>query len=303
MELIRSRDWYTTTDGSPRGYIQAHQLRELWFHTGTACNLQCAFCLEGSRPGDRRLEQLTLADVIPFIDEAIALGVEQFSFTGGEPFVVKQIIAMVQQAAQHRPCLILTNGTAALQRRLAQVSALRACPQPVRLRVSIDSPIAAQHDLGRGEGMFQSAMEGLQALHRLGFEVSVARHMAADEDRAAVEMQYQILFDSWGLPEDTPIVAFPDFLPPGSLADVPEISEHCMRHYQTEENRRGFMCAFSRMVVKRQGRCRVYACTLVDDDPEYELGNSLLEAMNARVSMKHHRCYSCFRYGATCSEL
>ena len=38
----------------PRGYIQPGALRELWFHTGTACNLACPFCLEGSRPGDDR---------------------------------------------------------------------------------------------------------------------------------------------------------------------------------------------------------------------------------------------------------
>ena len=40
-----------TPDGEPRGYIQPHALRELWFHTGTACNLSCPFCLEGSKPG------------------------------------------------------------------------------------------------------------------------------------------------------------------------------------------------------------------------------------------------------------
>jgi hypothetical protein len=41
---------------------------ELWFHTGTACNLDCPFCLEGSRPGDDRLQRITLADVRPLID-------------------------------------------------------------------------------------------------------------------------------------------------------------------------------------------------------------------------------------------
>jgi hypothetical protein len=62
------------------------------------------------------------------------------------------------------------------------------------------------------------------------------------------------------------------------------------------------MCAFSKMVVKHNGRLRVYACTLVDDDGEYDLGGSLREAMLKRVSMRHHRCYSCFAFGASCSE-
>lgn len=65
------------------GYIQPKLLKELWFHTGTVCNLRCSFCLEGSKPGDNRLNPITLADARPFIQEALALGVEQFSFTGG----------------------------------------------------------------------------------------------------------------------------------------------------------------------------------------------------------------------------
>ena len=57
------------------------------------------------------------------------------------------------------------------------------------------------------------------------------------------------------------------------------------------------------MVVKKDGGMRVYACTLVADDTDYDLGGSLAEAMNARVMLKHHRCYTCFANGASCSEI
>ena len=93
---VNRPDWLATTRGDPRGYIQPSSLKELWFHTGTICNLSCPFCLEGSKPGDNRLNQPTLDDVKPFIDEAIGLGVEQFSFTGGEPFVNKDFIAILR---------------------------------------------------------------------------------------------------------------------------------------------------------------------------------------------------------------
>ena len=76
-----------------------------------------------------------------------------------------------------------------------------------------------------------------------------------------------------------------------------------MTRTQTEETRRGFMCAFSKMVVKRNGRMSVYACTLVDDDPAYDLGASLKEAMPRRILLAHHRCYACFEFGSSCSEL
>jgi len=51
------------------------------------------------------------------------------------------------------------------------------------------------------------------------------------------------------------------------------------------------------------GRMRVYACTLVDDDEDYDLGSTLSESMKIRIMLKHHRCYSCFGQGASCSEL
>ena len=52
----RARDsWTHTRNGDPRGYIDSDRLNELWIHTGTACNLACPFCLEGSHPGDGRI--------------------------------------------------------------------------------------------------------------------------------------------------------------------------------------------------------------------------------------------------------
>ena len=121
------------TTEAPIGYIDPHTLRELWFHTGTACNFSCPFCLEGSRPGDGRLDRVTLADVAPFMQEAVEIGVEQFSFTGGEPFVVKDFVNILRHAAGLRPCLVLTNGSDALLRRLHQVSTLRGARARDRL--------------------------------------------------------------------------------------------------------------------------------------------------------------------------
>ncbi|HEX7082097.1 MAG TPA: radical SAM protein [Gammaproteobacteria bacterium] len=292
-----------TPTGEPRGYIQPHALRELWFHTGTACNLSCPFCLEGSKPGDRRLDRIRLDDVRPLIDEAVALGVEQFSFTGGEPFIVKDFVNILAHAAARRPCLVLTNGTDPLLKRLHQIETLRALPHPVAFRVSIDYPDRERHDAGRGAGSFDKSWKALVELHRRGFKVSLARQIDRGEDAPRVEAAFRALIRAHGLPEDMTIVGFPDFLPPCSTPDVPFVTAHCMTTYQTEESRRAFMCAFSKMVVKKNGRMRVYACTLVDDDESYDLGGTLAEAMGKRIVMRHHRCYSCFAYGSSCSEL
>ena len=295
-------DWRITPLGDPRGYVQPHALTELWFHTGTACNLECPFCLEGSKPGDKRLQRISFADAQPWIDEATALGVRQFSFTGGEPFLVRDLIRVLDYALERAPCLVLTNGVDAVTKRLAKLLPLRARPHALSLRVSIDWPDAARHDAGRGAGNFARAWDAVRRLHDAGFRVSIARQMARDEDRPAVESAYRALMRGAGVPEDLNIVFFPDFGVPGSHADVPYLTEHCMVSFQTELTRREFMCAYSKMIVKKDGRMRVYACTLVDDDPAYEQGGSLAASLGTRVMLRHHRCFSCFRYGASCSE-
>ena len=288
---------------APIGYIQPHALRELWFHTGTACNLECPFCLEGSKPADRRLDRITLADAQPFIDEAVAIGVEQFSFTGGEPFIVKGFVDILKYASRFRPCLVLTNGTDPVLKRLRQIADLRSQPHPVAFRVSIDYADRARHDSGRGAGSFEKSWSAVEALLELGFKVSVARQIEKDEDALSVEKAFAALFEAHGLPPTTTLVGFPDFGLPGAHPTVPTVTERCMTTYQSEETRRAFMCAFSKMVIKKGGRMRVYACTLVDDDDSYDLGATLAETLPKRVTLRHHRCYSCFAYGSSCSEI
>jgi len=292
-----------TPEGDPRGYIQPHSLRELWFHTGTACNLACPFCLEGSKPGDNRLQRITLADATPLIDEAVTLGVEQFSFTGGEPFIVKDFVNILRYAASRKPCLVLTNGTDPVLKRLHQIETLRDTEQPISFRISIDYPDRDRHDAGRGEGSFDLSWAGMAALQNLGFKVSLARQMEPDENEREVISAYKKLLSNHRMPEQTTIVSFPDFQLPGSNPLVPFVTQSCMTTYHTQTTRNDFMCSFSKMVIKKNGRMRIYACTLVDDDESYDLGSSLAEAMPKRVMLHHHRCYSCFAYGSSCSEI
>lgn len=293
--------WTHTRDGEPRGYIDAQGLKELWIHTGTACNLACPFCLEGSSPGDKRLQPMLLGDVQAYLDEALTYGVEQFSFTGGEPFVIRDFVNILEYASRHRPCFVLTNGTAPLLQRTHQLAALRHSPHPVSFRISLDYPDAARHDADRGVGSFDEALEGIRWLTDNGFAVSIARQMEAGENAAAVEDDFRLILENAGVSKAVAFTAFPDFGTPGAQGTGLDITENCMKKYQSDTERAHFMCAYSRMLVKRNGQVGVVACTLVDDDPEYDMGSSLGESLNQRVMLKHHRCMSCYRDGASCS--
>ncbi len=284
------------------GYIDSHALDELWFHTGTACNLACPFCLEGSKPGDNRLQRMNLADVTPYIDEAVNLGVKQFSFTGGEPFIIKDFIKILDYASRQKPCLVLTNGTEPLIKRIDALTPLIGNKNSIRFRISLDYSDIKKHDLGRGAGSFEKALQGIRLLNDKGFKVSIARQMETNEIKESVDSHYREILKNNNLPFDLPIVAFPDFLNPGSIANVPVITEQCLVDYHTDSSRKEFMCAYSRMLIKKNDEIRVYACTLVDDDSRYDMGGSLTKSIDKRVFLHHHRCYSCFAFGASCSE-
>ena len=301
-DLTHKPGWLHTNTGVPRGYIESHALSELWFHTGTACNLACPFCLEGSAPGDNRLNRITLSDVEPLMREAVELNVEQFSFTGGEPFIVKDFVKILRFASGLKPCLVLTNGTDPLLKRLHQIAPLIKQPHPVTFRISIDWPDENRHDEGRGEGTFRQSLQAIAELQKLGFSVSLARQMEADENDAEIDKRFQNLVQDAGYQGDIRIVAFPDFALPGDNPAVPDVTKDCMTRYQTAETRQTFMCAFSKMVIKKNGRMRVYACTLVDDDEQYDQGANLKAALGERIMLAHHRCYSCFTFGSSCSE-
>jgi len=126
--------------------IALSQLKELWLNTGTACNLSCPFCHEGSSPGDSRLPALGYELACQTIDAAMDLGVERFAFTGGEPLILRDIQRILLYALARRPCLVLTNGTAPMIRRTQHLAQLRSATHPLSFRVSIDYADEAAHD-------------------------------------------------------------------------------------------------------------------------------------------------------------
>jgi MoaA/NifB/PqqE/SkfB family radical SAM enzyme len=271
--------------------LKVAQLHELWIHTGTACNLECPFCLEGSKPGDTRLDRITLAEMKPVIDEAVQLGVDRFAFTGGEPLIVKDIVKILSYALQLKPCLILTNGTAPLIKRAHQLQTLKQNSHALSFRISIDHPDEKLHDADRGWGNFRRAIDGLKLLHAAGFEVSIARHSKPDENSVKIDATYRELLAKNQLPP-LRVVPLPELGRPGAGPDrdSPTVDQLAASPHRP-------MCGVSRMVLKRDGRLRIYACALTDDDPRFDLGASLPTALSCPITLSHPRCGQCVRRG------
>ncbi len=111
-------------------------LRELWLQINNACNLSCAHCLVSSGPGKER--GLPLEQLLGIVDRAVELGLARLYITGGEPFVRRDIFALLRHATEERglEVVLLTNATVLRGRTRAEIGRLDRAR--VRFQVSVD---------------------------------------------------------------------------------------------------------------------------------------------------------------------
>jgi len=277
--------------------VALQRLETLWLNTGTLCNLACATCYIESSPVNDALAYLGLAEAEAYLDEALALSAREIGFTGGEPFMNPEIVAMIEAAlARGFEVLVLTNAMRPMRRFEA---ALLGIPPAERarltFRVSLDHYGREFHEAERGIGTWDKALSGLLWLVANGFPVAVAgRRLGREED---ARRGYERLFAELGI-VPRHLVLFPTM---DLGADVPEISEACWSILGVSPS--SPMCATSRMVVKAKGAAapHVVACTLLPYDPRFALGRSLASA-GAPVPLNHPHCARfCVLGGASCS--
>ncbi len=297
-----------TADGQARASVRLSNPQTLWFNTGTLCNITCANCYIESSPTNDRLAYISAAEVQDYLAQIVARGwpVREIGFTGGEPFMNPEIIAMIRAAleAGYR-ALVLTNAMQPMMRKRLRTGlcALRdRFGARLVLRVSLDHWERAEHDRERGAGSYDCTLAGIDWLAENGFALAVAGRSFAAPDEERARAGYAALFRARGWPVDAAdpsrLVIFPEM---DAKAEVPEITTACWDILGKSPDQ--VMCASSRMVVKRKGAARpaVLACTLLPYSPEFELGESLADA-EGEVFLNHPHCAKfCVLGGASCS--
>lgn len=132
-----------------------------------ACNLSCVHCLSDS--GGRRNGELTTEECRRIIDAMSANRVFQFSIGGGEPFVRKDFLDLMDYAHEKGiVTCISTNGTM-----IDDEIAARLDHKLVYIQVSLDGATPASNDSIRGNGSFRRALNGLECLKNRDIEVSI----------------------------------------------------------------------------------------------------------------------------------
>jgi len=306
LDPRKFKDPRVTANGEERAVVALTRLRTLWFNTGSLCNITCQNCYMDSSPINDSLAYISLAEVRGYLDEVAAerLAVEDIAFTGGEPFMNRELPDMIEEAlARGFRVLVLTNAMKPMLNRRDRLLQIRERHgRALTLRVSVDHFTRARHEAIRGAGSWSPMLEGLRWLARNGFAVAVAGRTCWNESDDDARRGYARLFAREDIPvyaaDSARLVLFPEM---DAGADVPEITIHCWDILGVAPET--MMCATSRMIVKRKGADApvVVPCTLLPYDPAFELGRGLAQSAKT-VQLNHPHCAKfCVLGGASCS--
>lgn len=152
-------------------YMKPSALREFWVHLLQTCNLSCDHCLVSSGPKGEKGQPLDF--LLGLINQAYDLGARRFYFTGGEPFVRKDIFDLIRHVTEEKKSelIIMTNATLISGERLESLKPFSR--ERLKFQVSLDGTTPEINDPIRGKGVFRQAAEGLKTLSSLGFEASL----------------------------------------------------------------------------------------------------------------------------------
>jgi AdoMet-dependent heme synthase len=281
--------------------VSLQHLDELWFQvSGTLCNLTCRHCFISCSPHNHTFGYLELEAVRRMLDESVSLGVKEYYFTGGEPFLHGQMSEILELTLRYGPATVLTNGTVFKDEWLERLARAESdSVYSLEFRVSIDGCTAESNDPVRGEGTLERALRGVRQLLAHAFLplVTVARTSDDQDDGELFRGFVRMLR---GIGYDRPRLKILPTLRLG--AEVDRQRGYAVEDRVTPEMLEGFdqgqlLCQHSRIVSDRG----VHVCPILLEAPDSVLGATLSEAL-APFPLRHHACYTCYQYGALCSN-
>lgn len=273
-------------------------LDTLWMQlTGTLCNIACRHCFITCGPKEDRVPMMTRERIEELLLEAAELGVKEFYFTGGEPMLHPDFLAIVERTLQVGPTHVLTNGML-IDRDKAQ--ALRklfdAARYSLDMRVSLDGMTEAENDPVRGRGTFAAITDGIRRLAEVGLSpvLTVVEH--ADALRvASARSEFLDFARSLGLPQ--PRVKF---LPLLRIGREPRRTrgygnDDVVRDALPDDIVRSLQCNNSRLATQDH----VLTCPLLLDAPDAQLGRRLADSLRP-IHLRWSACHTCVQEGLSC---
>ena len=314
--------------GEQRGYVDPKRvngeylLDDLWIMQGSVCDLKCKHCYTASSPSNHTLEQIGFTELQPHLYEARLYGVKKIYFTGGEVFVNEnilqgraqineEVLVSLEYALSIAPTEILTNGRRYIRNHFDALARIyRVHGDRLRLRITLESYIAEEHDAIRGKGTFRETVDTIVQLAAMGMQpiINAERPFLRDLSEEEICDQFDNLFRERGVRVEVNLIG--NILEMGhqlvriqkeGLQPSPTvfITTNCFEILNKPAA--SLMCHFSRCIQKINGRIRYYPCPVIYNDESYDLGGTLIKSFR-RVYLGHKNCFDyCMKgSGATC---
>lgn len=288
--------------GQPAPSVPLTALDQLWFQvSGTVCNLRCRHCFISCAPDNHAFWFLERAPISAALAQSVALGVKEYYFTGGEPFMHRDMVPILAETLGLGPATVLTNGTLFTPRRVGELGrAAAASAYSLELRVSLDGVTAAANDAIRGPGTFDRALAGIGRVVAEGFLPIITTMQswdAAETDAVLAGFRGALARVGYTRPRLK-------ILPPLRIgAEATRTRGYAPDERVTHEMLHGFdldrlLCTRARLVTARG----VWACPILLDYPSARVADDLAAAAAEPVPLAEQACYTCWLEGAICAN-
>ncbi|MEA2488429.1 MAG: hypothetical protein QOH21_221 [Acidobacteriota bacterium] len=284
----------------PSPDVTLRALDTVWFQVaGTICNIECTHCFISSSPRNRSHEMMTLAEIEPRLAEARELGVKEYYFTGGEPFLNREMLPILAATLQQGPATVLTNGMLLREEVCRKLRELfDRSEYSLDLRVSLDGFDAASHDAIRGQGVWDRVMIGLRNLAAVGLNPVITVTTAAEGvERGEGRTRFLDLIRSFGFAKPRlKVLALFRIGAEETRTHAYEAWERLTTDSLSDDDAATLQCASGRMITSKG----VYVCPILIEEPAAKMGETLAETLRP-FGLKYGACHTCWVDGVTCT--
>lgn len=297
LEQLETRAAHDARARAPE--LPLRWLDTLWVQvTGTLCNLTCRHCFITCGPNNDSHPFMSRAQVEQAVEDALKVGLREVYFTGGEPFLHPDIVALIRFVLDRAPLSILTNGVLIDQSLARELKTIfDASAYSLDLRVSLDGTTPEQNDPIRGRGTFEQIMSGVRALADAGLNPVLT---ITEVDEYAGDPGYREAFRN--LLADAGLTRPRlKFLAPFRIGREAYRGRGYDEHELLQEGdllegeAEALQCSSCRMVTAKGW----YPCPILIEQDEARMGDSLSEAMRT-IRLDHPACYTCHVEGVSC---
>jgi len=282
--------------------VAISHLDQLWFQVaGTLCNLKCHHCFISCSPHNDSFGFLSLKQVKSRLEESVQLGVKEYYFTGGEPFLNPDMVAILVETLRFGPATVLTNGTVLKPEWLVDLqSAADSSRFSLEFRVSIDGFSPETNDPIRGEGTFRRAVIGIEKLVQHGFLpiITAARTWPIGDDHKMLdEFVHTLRSIGYSRPRIKLLPTIKlgaEVERSGGYHPAERVTVEMMREFDSRQ----LLCEHSRMVTDRG----VQVCPILLEAEDAVLSKDSISDSLRPFPLAHQACFTCYQYGSICAN-